>query len=72
MRPSLCIVSVYRPDLLDVARNALSLSQNIEVIMDRRVGERRGPDRAVWGSDRRQRSIDEDLRTQGYAFVGDD
>ena len=69
MTPRLCIVSVYRPDLFDVARNALSLSQNIEIIMDRRIGERRAPGRAHSARERRQHHIDEELRIEGLAFV---
>jgi hypothetical protein len=69
MPPRLCIVSAYRPDVFEEAVNALSLGQNIEVIMDRRIGERRAPGRADSASDRRRYDIDEELRTEGYAFV---
>ncbi len=71
MPPRLCIVSAYRPDLFEEARYALSLGQNIEVILDRRVGERRAPGRvAAGGPDRRSHDIDEELRTQGFAMIG--
>jgi len=69
MPPRLCIVSVYRPDVLEEAINALSLGQNIEVITDRRIGERRMPGRPESGNERRRYDIDEELRTEGYAFV---
>jgi hypothetical protein len=68
MAHRICIVSTYRPDLFDEARQALSLGQNIEVIMDRRIGERRASVRDTSG-DRRRRSIEDELRTQGYAIV---
>lgn len=64
-----CIVSVYRPDVYDDARHALSLGQNIEVMMDRRVGERRSPTRVGSGPERRLLSIEEELRTEGYVIV---
>lgn len=69
MAHRVCIVSAYRPDLYDDARNALSLGQTIEVMMDRRVGERRSPTRVGSGPERRQRSIEDELRTEGYVIV---
>jgi hypothetical protein len=63
-----CIVSAYRPDVFDEARHALSLGQNIEVIVDRRIGERRSAPREN-SRDRRCRSIEDELRTEGYAIV---
>jgi len=65
----ICIVSAYRPDLYDDARHGLSFGQNIEVIVDRRVGERRPPERSSDGNDRRRRNIDDELRTEGFAIV---
>ena len=65
----ICIVSAYRPDLYDDARHGLSFGQNIEVIVDRRVGERRPLERNGDGNDRRRRSIDDELRTEGFAIV---
>lgn len=73
MMPSLFIVSVYRPDLYDAALEAVGLARDVEVVLDRRVGERRGPGRP--GSDegdlseRRRLQIDEQLRTDGWALV---
>jgi len=63
-----CIVSAYRPDVFDEARHALSFAQNIEVIVDRRFGERRFAPREN-SRDRRCRSIEDELRTEGYAIV---
>ena len=63
-----CIVSAYRPDVFDEARHALSFGQNIEVIVDRRIGERRSAPREN-SRDRRYRSIEDELRTEGYAIV---
>ena len=73
MTPSLFIVSVYRPDLYDAALEAVGLARDVEVVLDRRVGERRGPGRP--GShegdlnERRRLQIDEQLRTDGWALV---
>jgi hypothetical protein len=63
----ICIVSAYRPDVYDSARHGLSFGQNIEVIIDRRIGERRATERAT--AERRQRSIEDELRTEGFAIV---
>jgi len=68
MAHRICIVSAYRPDIFDDARHGLSFGQNIEVLVDRRVGERRVAARDTNG-DRRRRSIEDELRTQGYAIV---
>jgi hypothetical protein len=72
MAHRICIVSAYRPDVLDEARHALSLGQNIEVIVDRRIGDRRTVARDTAGTDRRRRSIADELRTEGYAIVEQD
>jgi hypothetical protein len=56
MTPALFIVSVYRPDLYEAALAAVGCADDIEVVLDRRVGERR-------------RAIDEQLRTDGWALV---
>lgn len=68
MAHRICIVSAYRPDVFDDARHGLSFGQNIEVIVDRRVGERRMASRDT-AADRRRRSIEDELRTHGYAIV---
>ena len=71
--PSWCIISVYRPDLLEEARARLRDHDNVEVVLDRRVGERRRPERiaaeAATTRDRRDSRLQEDLRVQGFAIV---
>jgi hypothetical protein len=73
MKPSLFIVSVYRPDLYDAAVKAVGLADDVEVVLDRRVGERRGPGRPVTHdadfTERRRLQIEEQLRTDGWALV---
>ena len=70
------IISVYRPDLLDEAIQHVGVSQDTEVFLDRRVGERRRPERvqaeAYKGKDRRRRNVDEALRADGIAVVDTD
>ena len=73
MTPSLFIVSVYRPDLYAAALAAVGLAQDVEVVVDRRVGERRAPGRPTHSdadlNDRRRLWIEEQLRTEGWALV---
>ena len=71
MARALFIVSVYRPDIYEAALQAIGCAQDVEVVLDRRVGERRGPERADKPSDndRRQMAIEEQLRTEGWALV---
>ena len=73
MTPSLFIVSVYRPDLYDAALAAVGLARDVEVVLDRRVGERRGPGRQTQDdadlNDRRRLLIEEQLRLDGWALV---
>ena len=73
MNTLLCIISVYRPDLMAGACEALGVVGNVDVIMDRRVGERRAPERATLDEsrlrDRRRRSLDEEFRTEGFVVV---
>lgn len=68
-----CIVSVYRPDMLGPAQHALQSHPDIQVVVDRRVGERRRPERAESAEtrlrERRHRDIDSILKTYGYAIV---
>lgn len=73
MKPSLFIVSVYRPDLYDAALEAVGVARDVDVVLDRRVGERRRPGRSA-GDDgeldeRRRLRIDEQLRAEGWALV---
>jgi hypothetical protein len=72
--PVWCIISVYRPELLGEARKRLGELNNVEIIVDRRVGERRRPERAESaesrGRDRRRRyHVDEQLRRNGFVIV---
>ena len=73
MAPALFIVSVYRPDLYEAALQAVGFAQDVEVVLDRRVGDRRGPGRPADGSskdnERRRMAIEERLRTEGWALV---
>ena len=70
MTPSLFIVSVYRPDLYAAALAAIGVARDVEVVLDRRVGERRSSERAEDDvNDRRRLEIDERLRTDGWALV---
>ena len=73
MNRTLYIFSVYRPDLLDEFVHAMGVRRDTEVFLDRRVGERRHPERAESEDsrrlDRRVRNIDEAIRTQGFAVV---
>jgi hypothetical protein len=70
---SLFIVSVYRPDLYDAALAAVGLARDVEVVLDRRVGERRRPERPAQDdadlNDRRRLWVDEQLRIDGWALV---
>ncbi|PYQ00022.1 MAG: hypothetical protein DMF83_29200 [Acidobacteria bacterium] len=69
----LCIISAYRPDLVPRATRVFGAIANVQVIVDRRVGERRRPERAESEEsrvrERRRYQADEQLRTQGFALV---
>jgi hypothetical protein len=71
--PAWCIVSVYRPDLLPAAKKRFAGDDEVEVIVDRRVGERRRPERAESedsrAKDRRRLSVDEYLKAEGFVVV---
>jgi hypothetical protein len=73
MTPALFIVSVYRPDLYEAALQAVGCAQDVQVVLDRRVGERRGPERSVDDdssqNDRRRMAIEEQLRAEGWVLV---
>lgn len=73
MTPSLFIVSVYRPDLYDAALAAVGLGRDVEVVLDRRVGERRRPGRPEGDdadlNERRRLRLEEQLRADGWALV---
>jgi len=76
VKSTLCIISAYRPDLMDHAVRAFGAVGNVKVVMDRRLGERRRsevPSSAESRSrDRRHRDIEERLRIQGFAIVPSD
>jgi hypothetical protein len=68
-----CIISVYQPQLLVPAMRGVGEGAGVRVVIDRRVGERRRPERAESDEsrlrERRGYRIDEQLRTQGFAIV---
>jgi len=79
MRARLCIVSPYRPDVFDEALHAvvdMGAAAQVNVFFDRRVGERRNPERAASDesrrADRRRLSIEDELRREGFAIVWPD
>jgi hypothetical protein len=67
------IVSRHRPKLHDYLQTEFAGNDEVAVIVDRRLGERRldrgprSPDRR--GVSRRQEQIDERLRAMGWAIV---
>jgi hypothetical protein len=74
MRRELFIVAKERSDLYRYLSQTFSDADNVEVIFDRRAGERRDvvipvrPERRR--AERRTRPVvEEDLRTVGYAFL---
>jgi hypothetical protein len=73
MRLMLCIVAADRPDIMEQARRAFADVDDVMIVMDRRIGERRDPARAQSeesrSGDRRTRNISERLRRNGYAIV---
>jgi hypothetical protein len=74
MRRELFIVARDRADLYRYLSQTFADAENVEVIWDRRSGDRRQLDTTV-SPDRRRRerrtrhSVDEELRTVGYAFL---
>lgn len=74
MRRELFIVARDRADLYRYLSQTFADAENVEVIWDRRGGERRRiSDAAHHERRRRERrmrlSVDEDLRTVGYSFL---
>ena len=74
MSAHLFIVAWNRPDLWDYWKRWFSGVENVEVILDRRRGERRQAPRAFEperrGAERRCREdIDDELRNAGFAIV---
>ena len=74
MATGLLIVSVYRPDVYEEALGAIGLARDVSVVLDRRVGERRrrAADETSRRLDRRRLHLDEQLQTEGWAFVSHD
>ena len=72
----LFIVSRSRRPLYESLRRTFEGDDTVQVILDRRVAERRARRRRVRKAERRQadrraqREIDRQLRTRGYALVG--
>ena len=73
MAKRLYIVSPYRPHLMDELVLNLGLSEDTQVFVDRRHGERRAAHRPTSPEarmyERRQSSIDASLRQHGFAVV---
>jgi len=69
------IVARDRPDLYRYLSQTFADAQNVQVIWDRRGGERRSATVTGHPVERRQRerrqraSVDTELRTVGYAFI---
>ncbi|HYS18629.1 MAG TPA: hypothetical protein VET45_17035 [Candidatus Binatia bacterium] len=79
IRRLLFIVGSKRPDFYESLRRTFRGDDTVQVVLDRRRGERRGPRRPgrrrvgdeQRGSDRRaQLEIQRQLRSRGYAVVG--
>jgi hypothetical protein len=74
MRRELFIVARDRSDLYRYLSQTFADAENVEVIWDRRTGERRHAD-TTGPPERRRRdrrirhSVEEELRTVGYAFL---
>ena len=69
------IVARDRPDLYRYLSQTFSDAENVQVIWDRRAGERRtaavgphDPERRR-GERRRRPGVDQELRNVGYAFI---
>jgi hypothetical protein len=75
MRRELFIVARDRSDLYRYLSQTFADADNVEVIWDRRVGDRRQVDEGPASPERRRRdrrarpTVDEELRTVGYAFL---
>jgi hypothetical protein len=75
MRRELFIVARDRPDLYRYLSQTFADAENVEVVWDRRQGERRQNSQGSAPPDRRRRDrrtrqqVDEELRTVGYAFL---
>jgi len=75
MSREIFIVARDRPDLYRYLSQTFSDAENVQVIWDRRAGERRtagvtphDPERRR-GERRRRPAVDQELRNVGYAFI---
>ena len=75
MPPEIFIVARDRPDLYRYLSQTFADAENVQVIWDRRTGDRRAPTDEVrhperrQGDRRRRVGIEHELRTVGYAFI---
>jgi len=74
MRREVFVVARNRPDLYRYLSQTFADAKNVEVIWDRRTGERRGtihaPLRERRQADRRtRRAADEEMHRVGYVFL---
>jgi len=69
----LCVVSREEPQLYEYVKNHFAGRPNVEVVIDRRQGQRRrrpaSPATERRQSDRRQHAIDQDLAALGIAIA---
>jgi hypothetical protein len=79
IRRLLFIVGSKRPDFYESLRRTFRGDDTVQIVLDRRRGERRGPrrpgrrplTREQRGADRREQlEIERQLRSRGYAVVG--
>jgi hypothetical protein len=69
------IVARDRPDLYRYLSQTFSDAENVQVIWDRRAGERRAAPFAARNPERRQNerrrrtAVEQELRNVGYAFI---
>jgi hypothetical protein len=79
IRRLLFIVGSKRPDFYESLRRTFRGDDTVQIVLDRRRGERRGPRRSgrrpttreQRGADRREQlEIQRQLRSRGYAVVG--
>jgi hypothetical protein len=79
IRRLLFIVGSKRPDFYESLRRTFRGDDTVQIVLDRRRGERRGPrrlgrrpvTREQRGADRREQlEIQRQLRSRGYAVVG--
>jgi hypothetical protein len=73
MSREIFVVARDRPDLYRYLSQTFADAENVQVILDRRNGDRRGTgggDASPREDDRRGRpNVEQDLRSVGYAFI---